>query len=301
MNVTMKIIRTLVDKIFPAYRVAKNNQVLIENLRNKLDVDIGKLNADINDVRIKIEQMKRMFITSFSKKIEHRRDLLPFDTATNITKKIGDAWNVDIDKMAKKYYEHAENYLITFWGRDTVFNRAFEQLDCSDIVELACGHGRHVTQYLEKANTITLVDINQQNIDFCKKRFAGKQKIEYLVNQGNNFNGIGSNSQTAVFCYDAMVHFEMLDIIEYIKDANRILVNGGKLLFHHSNADYSPERGWHKPHGRNFMSADIFAYLALRHGFIILTQDIVSWGTDETFFADLDCLSLCKKVKSIEK
>ena len=116
---------------------------------------------------------------------------------------------------------------------------------------------------------------------------------------GNNFAGIESNSATAVFSYDAMVHFEMLDIIEYIKDSNRILTNGGKILFHHSNAGYSPELGWSKPHGRNFMSADIFAYFALRYGFIVLSQDIFSWGGGDNFYADLDCLSLCQKIKTL--
>ena len=115
------------------------------------------------------------------------------------------------------------------------------------------------------------------------------------MNSGNNLSGIESGSQTAIFSYDAMIHFELVDILEYIKEANRILVDGGKILFHHSNAAFSPEL-WYgqKPGGRNFMSADIFAHLALRNGFQILQQDIFTWGVK-----DLDCLSLCQKVREI--
>jgi ubiquinone/menaquinone biosynthesis C-methylase UbiE len=234
-------------------------------------------------------------LTNFGYPGKHRGIIESFDVSDNIMKNIGDAWIVDNtkEKYAKKYYDLAEAGTEGFWKPESVFYKRFNQLDCSNIVELACGHGRHVQKYLDRANNITLVDINQQNIDFCKERLSKESKVKYLVTEGNNFNGIESNSQTAIFTYDAMVHFEMLDILQYIKDANRILVNGGRILFHHSNAGYLPWMGWHKSHGRNFMSADIFAYLALRHGFIVLSQDIFPWGED----VDLDCLSLCEKVK----
>jgi len=230
--------------------------------------------------------------------ITHRERLEAVVSSDEATKSIGDAWIIDdsVEKYANTYYDSAEKGMEIFWDSNTVFYRCFEQLDCLNIVELACGHGRHVLKYLDKANKVTLVDINQKNIEFCKNRFSKETKIQYIVNTGNNFNGIEPNSQTAIFTYAAMVHFEMLDVISYVKDANRILVNGGKILFHHSNAAYSPELGWNKPHGRNFMSADIFAYIALRHGFIVLSQDIFSYHHGH---AESDCLSLCQKVKTI--
>jgi hypothetical protein len=45
------------------------------------------------------------------------------------------------------------------------------------------------------------------------------------------------------------------------------------------------------------MSADIFAYLALRTGFVVLEQNIFSWGGGENYAKDIDCLSLCQKVR----
>jgi len=197
------------------------------------------------------------------------------------------------DWISNPYYDEAEKYLNLFWDEKTIFHKYFSELDCTNIVELAVGHGRHVQKYLEKAKTITLVDINRENIDFCQKRYSRENKIKYLVNSGNDFNGIDSNSQTAIFCYDAMVHFELVDILEYLKESNRILVNGGKILFHHSNAAFSPELLYNqKPGGRNFLSADIFTYLATRNDFEVLRQDIFPWGNSET---QIDCLSLCQK------
>ena len=218
----------------------------------------------------------------------------------DITKTIGKDW------VQKAYYDIAESEkaLSLFWNENTVFYNSFCQLDCTNIVELACGHGRHVQKYYEKAQNITLVDINQENIDFCKNRFFDKERINYLVNNGNNFHGINSNSQTSIFSYDAMVHFDLIDIYEYLKESNRILVKDGKILFHHSNAAFSPEKYYlEKPHGRNIMSADTFAYLALRTGFIILKQDIFHWGSKDSkkypLAENIDCLSLCQKTKSI--
>jgi ubiquinone/menaquinone biosynthesis C-methylase UbiE len=230
------------------------------------------------------------FKASKVKQLQYR----PVSLASDATKNIGRDW------ISSPYYDEAEKYLYVFWAENTIFYKQFCELDCTNIVELACGHGRHVQKYLDKTKTITLVDINQENIDFCQKRYSGENKIKYLVNGGNDFKGIDTNSQTAIFCYDAMVHFELIDILEYLKDANRILVNGGKILFHHSNAAFSPEL-WYtqKPHARNFMSADIFIHLATRNGFKVLRQDIFSWGDGENFAKDIDCLSLCQKVREI--
>ena len=154
---------------------------------------------------------------------------------------------------------------------------------------------------LEKNLEFTVYESEyQENIDFCKKRYKNETKIKYLVNEGNNFKDIDSNSQTAIFCYDAMVHFELIDIIDYLKDSNRILIEGGKLLFHHSNAAFSPEILYgEKPHARNFMSADIFAHLASRFGFKVISQNIMSWGGGDKFVKDIDCLSLCQKIKTL--
>lgn len=216
------------------------------------------------------------------------------------TEKIGSAWDKEESEVAKDYYRDAENNLPIFWSEDSVFYEHFKQLDSSYIVELACGHGRHVSQYLPSAKEVILVDINQSNIDFCKSRFASEDNIQYLVTSGCDFAGIESNSQTAVFTYDAMVHFELLDVLGYLKDANRILKMGGKILFHHSNIDFYPElSGTQKPLWRNFMSADIFVYLATRLGFQVISQHVLSFGRGKNFYPNTDCLSLCEKIRPI--
>ncbi len=60
-----------------------------------------------------------------------------------------------------QYYNDAEQKesLRSFWDEGSSFYKLFQKLDLSNVIELACGHGRHVPQYYDKAQHITLVDI----------------------------------------------------------------------------------------------------------------------------------------------
>lgn len=192
------------------------------------------------------------------------------------------------------YFARAESAesLATFWAEDSLFRRRFDTLNLESVIELACGRGRHVPQYIGRAGRVTLVDILRKNIDLCKERFAGNGKISYLVNDGKSLAGLPSDSYTAVFSYDAMVHFELLDIFSYLKEMNRVLRRGGRALIHHSNNTKSHKLLFETAeHGRNYMSKDLFAYLAFRAGLEVVEQDVFDWGDSPS----LDCLSLVEK------
>lgn len=198
------------------------------------------------------------------------------------------------EKEMESYFENAETEtnLQTFWSEDSIFYQMFSKLDLTKVVELACGRGRHVPKYINNAQEIVLVDILETNIDICKKRLGDFNKIYYYVNNGYDLKELPSNSYTSVFSYDAMVHFEMLDIFSYLKDIERILEPGGMALLHHSNnaADYRITFST-GTHCRNYMSMDLFAHLADRAGLEILSQQSLDWeGVKE-----LDALTLLRK------
>lgn len=189
------------------------------------------------------------------------------------------------------YYQKAEiDYLSQFWGGTC--KELFEKLNKNNIVELACGHGRHVPQYINDSEHITLVDILEKNIEFCRKRFNDFENISYYKNNGYDLEKLANDTYTALFTYDAMVHFELLDIANYLKETYRILKRDSMALFHHSNyhSDYKAAFST-APGGRSFMSKEIFAYLAYRAGFEIIDQRVLSFNK----FPDLDCLTLVKK------
>lgn len=192
------------------------------------------------------------------------------------------------------YFEQVEkdSYIEIFWDINSDFYKMFQKLNTRNVIELGCGRGRHVPKIVNKADTVTLVDILQKNIDFCKKRFGDNGKIKYYKNTGFDLKELESNNYTSLYSYDAMVHFELMDIYSYLIDIFRVLSVGGRALLHHSNyhADYKAGFG-NAPQGRSFMSKECFAYLAYRVGFVILEQKVIDWGKDE----NLDCITLIEK------
>lgn len=196
-----------------------------------------------------------------------------------------------IDSM-DTYFDIAETEgsIARFWGEGD-FLTLFRKLNLENVVELACGRGRHVPQYIKEARHVTLVDILEKNIYFCKSRFAGEEKISYVVNNGYDLSALADASYSALFAYDSMVHFELLDIANYLKETYRILKPGGRALFHHSNNDADYKASFDNAvESRSFMNKDIFAYLAYRAGFEIVEQRVVDWVHPK-----LDCLTLVEK------
>lgn len=202
------------------------------------------------------------------------------------------------DWASHAYYDRAEeaDVMAVFWTEDTPFVRAFNQLDRSSMIELACGHGRHAAQIVDTVGFLLLMDVNETNIDFCRKRFQGKANVRCEVNNGYDLQPAATESATSIYSYDAMVHFEPDVVGAYLTDIPRVLKPGGRALLHHSV--YSGNPGGHytqNPHHRNYMTADLFRHFALRAGLTILSQEIFPWGGGSNLSPNLDGLTLLER------
>lgn len=82
------------------------------------------------------------------------------------------------------YYDRAEARIGVWWDDGQLFRQLFDRLDLSHVVELACGHGRHTEQIKNRAGRITMMDILEDNVAFCRKRFAIANHVTALVNNG---------------------------------------------------------------------------------------------------------------------
>jgi ubiquinone/menaquinone biosynthesis C-methylase UbiE len=201
------------------------------------------------------------------------------------------------EHVKSSYYSQAEApaWLSPMWSERSPFLSLFQALDLSDVVELACGYGRHTAQYVNRAEHVTLIDVNEDSITACRERFKGRDNVSFLVNNGTDLSDLESGRYSALFSYDAMVHFEATDVIAYIYETARILRPGGKALLHYSNFQGAPEGSYADgPHWRNFFSETMFRHFASRAGLRIIQSDLLAWPLDSGP-ANLDALTLVEK------
>lgn len=188
---------------------------------------------------------------------------------------MGDDW------VVTTYYELAEDagWISAFWAPETLFAKRFAELSRGDMIEIACGHGRHAAQIVDSAKSLLLLDINQSNIDVCKQRFGGRPNVRCAVNDGFTLGDAPDESADSVYSYDAMVHFEPDVVGSYLADIMRVLRPRGRALLHHSNYSGNPgERYTNNPHYRNYMSTALFQHFAGRAGLTILAQNVFDWA-----------------------
>lgn len=197
------------------------------------------------------------------------------DKSAEIRSAIGRDW------QETPYYANADStaWLEPFWGSTSLFLAMFRELDLTRVIEVACGRGRHAERILDKAGEITLVDFVAANIEACRRRFAGRDGISFIINAGNDLPGCADAAYTALYSYDAMVHFELLDVIAYLHETHRVLQSGGRALLHVSNNMQNPGGFYHaNTHWRNFGSLDVVRHVADRIGFETLQYRALDWS-----------------------
>jgi SAM-dependent methyltransferase len=212
---------------------------------------------------------------------DNKRSVLEKDVSV-----VGEAW------AESPYYDDAERWTFLFWNPETDFRQLFDRLDLTTVVELACGHGRHTENVVDRAGNIVVIDIFESNIQFCKQRLGHNRNISFIKGSGSTFDFVESDSTTAIFCYDAMVHFSPEMVKSYLADTARILKPGGMALFHHSN--YAAPLGQHyglNPHSRNHMTILLFEAYANAAGLDVVENKAIPWGGIES----LDAISLVSK------
>ncbi|MCW8084108.1 class I SAM-dependent methyltransferase [Sabulicella glaciei] len=183
------------------------------------------------------------------------------------------------DWAESDYYDEAERFTEVFWTPSFVFRPRFEKLDLSNVIELACGRGRHAAQCIDRCGMLSLVDVNRSNIEACRRRFAGHRNVRFLVTPGNSLPDCPDGTFSALYCYDAMVHFELLDIVDYLRETRRVLQPGGRALLHVSNNMSNPGGHYHQnTHWRNFGHVDIVRHLADRLGLSVLEHEVFDWS-----------------------
>jgi len=190
------------------------------------------------------------------------------------------------------YFDAVEGETDAFWREDSLFYKHFLELNLSSVVEIACGKGRHAERIKHQCHRLILTDASPSAISFATQRFANDSNVSCWVSQdGESLPFIEDSSATAVFSYDAMVHFEPITIFSYLKEIHRILSGGGRALLHHSNYSEAPENEFNQSPGwRNYMDTKLLKHFASRAKLKVLSQVEFDWAVPNS-----DCLTLLEK------
>jgi SAM-dependent methyltransferase len=233
----------------------------IDNFRN--DHDTHKSQAIKSDDFVLIyspnywKEIAKDLATSHRYIIDHTLNLIPFSNFTHYIQPASlDVNSLPIQKLI--WHRHLKEHIrqggaITTYGyswgdpenaQDPLGNylhilNQLQQMinNQKTVLEIGTLSGKW-TQYMFQAKKIICVDINNLFIDVIKERFPDQQhKLAFYISQGNELDGIASNSIDTIFCMDTLVRVEKQYIFDYIAEINRILTTRGEALIHLPNSD----------------------------------------------------------------
>lgn len=166
----------------------------------------------------------------------------------------------------------------------TILPRIHSILPADHILEIAPGYGRCTQYLLAHCNRLTVVDLLEQCVESCKRRFASHDHLRYFVNDGRSLDMIDDGSIDFVFSWDSLVHAEGDAVCAYIAQLKKKMRPGGVGFIHHSNlgAFRDPITGNINVENRRWrgksMSAELFRQSCAENGICCLAQEIVGWG-----------------------
>lgn len=188
-----------------------------------------------------------------------------------LARDVADDW-----KDRPGYYDAAEKAMERSWRK--LIWPMIRGCDFSCVVDLAAGRGRNSVKLLPLADKLYIVDVNEENVRFCQRRFAGAPHALCLKNDGISLRPIGDGTISLVYCFDAMVHFDSDVVRAYLYDIARVLRPGGKAFLHHSNYDRNPTGYFrNNPGWRNFMSQKLFLHYCTKAGLESVESRVIDW------------------------
>jgi ubiquinone/menaquinone biosynthesis C-methylase UbiE len=184
-----------------------------------------------------------------------------------------------------------EQFLLPF------FRTYSEKVEGVTVADFACGGGAIAEQVLQQTkdyginiSNLILMDVVSGNIETAQNRVRDNSNgliVDKFVCNGNDFSNYDGNKVSLLYCWDAMVHFDIIDIVGYMKTLDRVCK--GYAFFHHSNFGVVTSDITQNPHWRNFMTKDVFHQICLSSGHSVVSQQVFAWDQEEH-----DCITILK-------
>lgn len=138
------------------------------------------------------------------------------------------------------------------------------------ILEIGPGAGRWTEVLAGLAGHLTAVDISQECVEICRRKFSSCPNTEFHVTDGSSLPLIADSSIDAVWSFDVFVHINARETAGYIDEFRRVLRPGGRAVIHHG-ATGGCGGGW-----RSDVTADVFRGLVESRG-LTLVAEIDRW------------------------
>lgn len=170
----------------------------------------------------------------------------------------------------------------------SLYPRISAFLPTRSILEIAPGYGRWTQYLLSACKQYRGIDLSQECIDACRKRFDKAKHALFSTNDGVSLSAIDDSSIDFVFSFDSLVHASADVMSAYIAEILRVLRDNGTAFIHHSNFMEVGDQV-DNTHGRGpDVSADTIRQAIVNAGGVVLIQEKINWGKSEC----TDCLSL---------
>jgi SAM-dependent methyltransferase len=138
------------------------------------------------------------------------------------------------------------------------------------VVEIGPGAGRWSAELQPLAKHLVLLDVTDEAVEICRRRFSEVSNVEVLRTDGASLPGIAPGSVDVVWSMEAFVHMAPVDVAAYIGEIARTLKPNGFALIHHAGRYH--RRGWRAP-----MTRELFGRLAAERGLSVERQ-LDRWG-----------------------
>jgi SAM-dependent methyltransferase len=187
------------------------------------------------------------------------------------------------------------------WGNSeaqwfgSLYPRLHRFLPVSAILEIAPGFGRWTQFLLPLCKSYVGVDLSQQCVAACRRRFCDFNHASFVQNDGLTLAlaEIPDERFGLVFSFDSLIHVER-DVLEsYVPQILRKLTPGGVAFLHHSNLAALPAGTENRDVRGESVSGDIVLDVVNRAGGKVLVQERICWQDVDEKVPELltDCLT----------
>ena len=138
-------------------------------------------------------------------------------------KKRGGRWDL------QEFMETGEPAVAHYYGLITTHARVSGMF--SHVLDFGCGVGRLTFAWAKRANRVTGVDISSGMLGVAKSNLAGRQHVNFVLNQSDDLRSFKEAEFDLVFSFVCLQHMPWPIAAGYIAEFSRICAPGGIVAF----------------------------------------------------------------------